>query len=207
MTDTDADPGDPVASALPEFATTDAILPEAGDSDDADLPLRDDFFVTLQPVSLDFIAAQLDRLNVKYTRRPTVIAAGWEKFDVSYVIQSDDWLNVRATLRRTFPATAAAALAARCNWWNAGWAFLRAASTLTTGTLRTNSGDGEENGEDPGRVIPIAKVHLDLIVPLSAGIAPAQFQALHGDLIQNVLSFEKQARLGELIPESAWPWE
>jgi hypothetical protein len=202
--------------AVPGAVSIDTGMPGLGEQDGSapapQIPtqgligLRDDYFVALQPLSLDFIATQLDRLNIRYTLGERAITSGWTTFDVSFSL-FHDWLNVRATFRQAFPATAAAALAGRCNWWNSKYAFLSASSTLTTGTLRIQKADGEDDDESPAKSVPIAKIHLDLGLPLTAGIAPAQFQALHGELIQNILLFERKAQLNELIAESAWLWE
>jgi hypothetical protein len=111
----------------------------------------------------------------------------------------DDVLSARAMFKGSRPASSFAAITGRCNWWNSTHAFLKASADITTADARADdAGDS--------KTIAIARVQLDMEVPLNAGIAPVQLQLLLREIPTNVALFQQAAQLDTLLPPSAWPW-
>ena len=171
-------------------------LERAGD----ELPsqLSDDYYVTLQPLTLDLIAVQMERIGMDFTRHPDRIEASWAKFLLSVRLLSEGMLSVRATSRQPYPAASTTALAGRCNWWNASQTFMKASAVAGLG-WSAPSGEGDER-----RPVPLAQLYLDLDIPLTVGVAPVQLQSLFMHIFQNVEQFETRARLEELILRTSW---
>jgi len=192
---------------------TEAIADSTGDADDSvagegTMPANDaseaqlpsDYYVALQPLTLDLIATQLERVGIKFTRYPDYIEAGWESFTLTIRVLGDDLLSARATFRDYRPASSAVAVIGRCNWWNARRTFLKASADVTTGQAR-------EGDDGSPLTIAIARVHLDMDLPLKAGVAPVQLQSLFREIPSNVAGFQQAAQIDTLIPQSAWPWD
>jgi hypothetical protein len=169
----------------------------ADDASEAELP--SDYYVSLQPLTLDLIATQLERVGIKFTRYSDYIGAGWESFTLIIRVLNNDVLSARATFRDPRPASSVAAIIARCNWWNAKRTFLKASAEVITGQAK---GD-----DDSPLTIAIARVLLDMDLPLAAGVAPVQLQSLFRDIHGNIAQFQQDAQLDKLIPPSAWSWK
>lgn len=158
--------------------------------------LADDFYVTLQPLTLELVATQLDRIGIRYDRQPDKIVAGWESYVIETRISPDHVLAVRATIRQGFPAATAILLAGRCNWWNATRLFLKA-------SVATIVVHPDEPGDDAAPV-PVVRVRLDFELPLQAGVAPVQLQALFRGIVGNMADVLKQFKLDELTSRELW---
>ena len=189
---------------------TEAVADSAGDADDSaadedtmpaneasEAELPNDYYVTLQPLTLDLIATQLERVGIKFTLYPDYIGAGWESFTLTIRV-NNGWLYARAIFRDSRPASSVAAIIGRCNWWNAKRTFMKASAEVTTGQATKS--------DDSPLTIAIARVQLDMDLPLKAGVAPVQLQSLFREISGNVAEFEQGAQLNTLIPQSAWPW-
>jgi hypothetical protein len=183
-----------IEDAAVELADVAAV--ELVDEATAELPA--DYYVTLQPLTLDLVAVQLERIGIKCDLEPDRIEAHWQSFVIVVRIMSEDVLTARAVLRQLFPAESATALAGRCNWWNQSHTFLKASTTTVVGHTQPSAHDGES------RPAPYVQLCLDLDLPLPVGAAPVQLQALFRKVVQNVGSFEQQARLDNVILQAAW---
>src|SRR5262249_20483532 len=119
----------------------------------AELPA--DYYVTLQPLTLDLVATQLERIGINFTREPDRIAADWPTSDLVVRILPDDVLSVRATLRQEYPASGITALTGGCNSWNNSRLFLKASTTVGMSQTEPDDEDGER---EPW---PVARLCLD----------------------------------------------
>ncbi|MFI5889931.1 hypothetical protein ACIA5D_07390 [Actinoplanes sp. NPDC051513] len=152
----------------------------------------DDFYVALQPLTLELIAHQLTRMNLEFNEQGRRLFARFADFTLQISVLNDDILSIRAMVKQQFPAHAMATLAGRCNWWNASELFLKAsASTIMVAS---------ESGGSPS---PAVRVQLDLDLPCSMGIAPVQLQGLLKAALGNVNAFRSRSRIADL---SAFGW-
>lgn len=170
----------------------------ANDASEAELP--SDYYVALQPLTLDLIAAQLERVGITFSRYPGYIWASWGTFTLVIRVLNDNVLSAHATFRDTRPASSIAAIIGRCNWWNSRRVFLKASAEVTTGPA-------QEGDDGSTLTIAMARVQLDMELPLKAGVAPVQLQALFQEIPRNIAEFQQAAQLDTLIPQSAWPWK
>jgi len=198
-----ADDVDGEAAAVETTALTgELVLP--GESapdlvDESSAPvLPDEYYVALQPLTLDLVAVQLQRIGYKFVRSPERIDASWSTFSLRVRVLSGDILSVSATIRRPYPVDGTTELVGRCNWWNTSRIFLKAG-------VNTVLGQANPTDEDPDPPpMALAQVSLDLDLPLPVGVAPVQLQSLFRNIVQNVGQFEDQARLDDVIPKPTW---
>jgi hypothetical protein len=172
--------------------------PAVGPRPAAPLPtaLPDDFYVTLQPLTLELVARQLERISIKFTRNDNALVAVWpDRYTMTTRVLPGDILSIRVVLATSYHSEAITALHARCNWWNESRAFLKA-SVQAIPFRAVEDGDGRHRS--------MAGVNLDMAVPYTVGIAPVQLQALVEDLLRNVQTFETEARLDALNLEPDW---
>jgi hypothetical protein len=164
---------------------------------DSSPELPDDFYVTLQPLTLALVATQLDRIGVRYERHAEAIVADLERASLLIKVLSGEMLTLQATLRKGYPAVCVTALVGRCNWWNTQQASLKA-STLTA--------VARPPADQPASASPVAAVgvRLDLDMPFPAGIAPVQLQALLRFAVSGVDHFWSRARLDTLASPELW---
>lgn len=191
---------DPTQRAVERRSADSVVQPEATPAQpNADLSAEvpDDYYVTLQPLTLNLIAAQLEHLNITFSQQADRIDAGWSSFVLNLRV-IENQLNARATLRQAYPVTGIAALTGRCNWWNASRVFLKASA----GTIISQAEPAEPGGER--QLQQVARVYLDIDLPLAAGVAPVQLQALLQAMVRNIRSFEEQAQIDQLILSISW---
>lgn len=167
-----------------------------------DLP--DGYYVALQPLTLDLVAVQLQRIGYKFTRSPERIEASWSTFVLRIRIMRDDILSVSAIIRKPYPVDSLTELVGRCNWWNTSRFFLKAGVNAVIG--QTKPADDEDLDPELLEAEPImlAQVSLDLDFPLPVGVAPVQLQSLFRNIVENVGQFESQAGLDDVIPKPTW---
>jgi hypothetical protein len=147
----------------------------------------DDFFVALQPLTLELIAHQLTRMQLDFDEQSRRLFARFSDFTLQMTVLNEHDLSVRSMLRQQFPAPAMATVAGRCNWWNASQLFLKASASTIMVT--------PDSGGSPA---PAVRVQLDLDLPCPMGIAPVQLQALLQAVLDNVTAFKSQSRLADL---------
>ncbi|NUT35188.1 MAG: hypothetical protein HOV79_19200 [Hamadaea sp.] len=186
---------DPVDDALDDLVDDSAGAAEPAHVGSIVPRLADDYYVTLHPLTLEFVATQMERLDLKFDRRTDVIIARWADFHLEIRV-FDEILSVRGVLASGYPSASVALLTGRANWWNATKAFLKA--SVTTQVVTRDQGTDEE------RPIAVARVNLDLDVPLSAGIAPVQVQALLRDVVDNINAFVRQSAVETLTSQVLW---
>ena len=154
--------------------------------------LDDDFYVALQPLTLELIAHQLTRMNLEYSEQGRRLFARFADFTLQISVLNENDLSVRAMLKQQFPAPAMATVVGRCNWWNASELFVKASATTIMVT--------PESGGSPA---PAVRVQLDLDLPCPMGVAPVQLQALLQGVLDNVTAFKSRSRIADL---SAFGW-
>jgi len=169
-------------------------LERAAPGDLAEVAQRpDDFYVTLQELSLGLVARQLELLSIEFTSTDGLLTVTRpERYTLTASEGVGDVLHLRVRLASAFSARMVAALEARCNWWNDARGFLSASTRVA---LVPISADEQEAR---------ALVHLDLDLPCRVGIAPVQLQALVTDVLRNVDRFMAEARLEQLGLDGAW---
>ncbi|WP_433363212.1 YbjN domain-containing protein [Actinoplanes sp. CA-142083] len=152
----------------------------------------DDFYVTLQPLTLELLAHQLTRLSLDYEEHGRRLYARFAEFTLQISVLNENDLSVRAILKQQFPASAMATLTGRCNWWNASQLFVKASAT----TIMAQA----DAGSAPA---PAVRVQLDLDLPCPVGVAPVQLQALLQAVLNNVNAFKSRSRVADL---AAFGW-
>jgi hypothetical protein len=189
-----ADGGAIAAATAPESGT-----PEKADDDTA---VPDDFFVTLQPLTLELVAHQLRRMDIRFTDENGTLSASWKDFVMTTRVLPDDLLSVRVLLSTGYPSEMITAVVARCNWWNQTRTFLKASARV--GLFRVPQPEGMPSPETDVQRQQATIVNLDMDLPCPVGIAPVQIQALVRALLSNVKGFQADARLDVLRLDSGW---
>lgn len=187
------------SSALPVSARGSApspVQPELGIDGAAYWQTPD--ALRLQPLSLELIAVQLDRLDITYERTPQALLAGYQTFTLSARALGDDAsiLFLRAQLRNFFPAASIPALSARCNWWNRERLMLSA--SVATGIASSTAADEADITRNP-----VALINLDFVCPLVTGVAPIQLSTLVRQFVSRASSFEQETAI-DTISSLSW---
>lgn len=192
MADPEVAESEAVGTEIEVAASTELEI-KASDIEVRELP--DDYYVTLQPLTLEMIATQCDRIGWKYQAEPDRISAHWENgFLLTIHVLSGDILHVRATLLKLYPIAGLGVLTARCNWWNLNRLFLKASAASVVGLSES----------DGSQAYALARVYLDADLPLKTGVAPVQLQELLRAIVTNVSTFISQASLDTLLDQSSW---
>ncbi|WP_371400704.1 YbjN domain-containing protein [Kribbella sp. NBC_00662] len=190
---------DPVA---PDTAASQTELvsptPAAPARVESEQELQPDYYVTLQPLTLELVARQMERIDITFSASGDALLAHWESFTLRATIGGTNTLCLRALLRKGLPTDSLGALAARCNWWNSRKMFLKASVAVVKAEL-PRAGAGAESD-----FTPAASLQLDCDLPFRAGVAPVQLQALLRDVIDNVSYFEEAAALDDLMLNGTW---